>query len=384
MHDRLVEIIRKAYPRESDMHDQQRGVYAAMRHLEEGHACYSVDLSAATDRFPRYVSLEILRELGYSRYAMAIEEISSEFHYCAFAPDKKIRYEVGQPMGLYGSFPLFHLSNLAICEESVLRAKADDSGHGVVPFSLDGTYFRVLGDDVIFSDHVVARYYKQAMTNLGMEISVSKSFSGRVAEFAGFVIVPTNRGYMAFRPYKIPSVDKVYGKPAPDTVEFLHALGVKVTKLGKRWNAIYEAYRNTLGQRDISLSPLLSDEVPLHAYGNAGGSWFSSLVNQYYTGEEVETEDLPRESNVSTVLQKPEKPLMAFSPQIEYISSSRDRRKLFEPRHEIQDDPLLREHLSTSFPEVLRELEHLSHRSNRKTKSRKAMVRQKTKDQPAR
>lgn len=255
-HTLLADAAEKLFPKESCVRDQVSGVYQILQHLENGFEAYSVDLSSATDRFPRSLILPLIEQLGYPEYAQAVEDICQHEFSCDWCDAGSIKYAVGQPMGLYGSFPMFHLANCTLahhCTRVAMAMYGKDSLHRFP----DKSYFQDLGDDIVFPDKYIARIYKETCNRLGIEISLSKSFSGHVAEFAGFVVIPSNKGYTAFRPYKVP-----VGKHITNPLQFLHAIGYKVNRLrrSKWWNKQFIAYSYTLGQRDLSLSPLVSTD----------------------------------------------------------------------------------------------------------------------------
>lgn len=283
LHNRLASFNRHYFRNVSCVEDQTAGAYAAMYRIGEGHDVYSVDLSSATDRFPREVSEDFLRQLGYSEYADALEEVCSHPHKCDFSPSGEITYSVGQPMGLYGSFPLFHLSNIVVCSLAE-RTAAECCGGMVEPFFKNGPTFFVLGDDVIFSDSNVAYYYKEIMNGLGVDISTHKSFQGKVAEFAGFVCVPLrNGGVTCFRPYKVPNGDTI-----TNPMEFLHSMGSKVSSIKPWWERQFRAYEATLSQRDVALSPIVTDDHPMMSSVYRGDNhWLISLTNQLYEYDEI-------------------------------------------------------------------------------------------------
>jgi hypothetical protein len=141
----------------------------------------------------------------------------------------------------------------------------------LVPFK-DGTFFKVLGDDIILSDPIVADQYTHIMGRLGVEVSPTKTFSGHVAEFAGFMVVPSHDGYTAFRPYKHPT-----GEWITNPLDFVHAMGSNVTTISNRWDEIFRAYSSTIGQRTLDLAPMLKDdsEEPFQISGKE--PWLESL-----------------------------------------------------------------------------------------------------------
>lgn len=255
LHARLNDIIRHSFPRESCMDNQRMGINGVIRALQDDKSVYSVDLSSATDRFPRDFSIQILRDLGMGNYADALREVSESEWDSPWGP---VTYGAGQPMGLYSSFPLFHLSNALVakaCETQVRRnIRSDSSEQSLVTFQ-EGNSFFVLGDDIVFSDSRVADGYRDAMRKLDVPINQAKSFSGRVAEFAGFIAVPTTRGVIGFRPYKVPP-----GTFVSNPVNLLDAVGPSIARASKRWQSRFRDYQHTASERSIDLSPIFSEE----------------------------------------------------------------------------------------------------------------------------
>nr|WAK72388.1 MAG: putative RNA-dependent RNA polymerase [Mitoviridae sp.] len=276
LHYRLREIIKHAFPNQDCMDDQSKGARGVLKFLRAGNDVYSVDLSSATDRFPVGFSAQVLRDLGMSNYAEALLDVSqSDWD----SPWGTVSYAAGQPMGLYGSFPLFHLSNMLLAnlaegeERSSLRKKGTldslrtfDNGHT----------FYTLGDDIVFSDPGVTNRYRRHLDRLGVDISEHKSFSGKVAEFAGFMFVPTNYGTVGFRPYKPP-----VGEYVTNPVNLLDAIGPEVQHVSARWKQRFADYQNTSVFRSLDLTPLFTAE---ESRGNnpyrGDASTFVSLSNR--------------------------------------------------------------------------------------------------------
>jgi hypothetical protein len=184
---------------------------------------------------------------------------------------------------------MFHLSNMLVADTSV-RLTAHQASEGsvppLVPFK-DGTYFKVLGDDIVFSDEHVSLNYRRMLVGCGVEISAHKSFEGKVAEFAGFIAVPTAKSVTVFRPYKVPSGDTI-----TNPLDFIHGLGSSVAKLGPWWAKQFRAYAQTLGQRDISLTPFATDDqsIAISSF-RCDNHWIISLSNRF-SGSEI-ADDLP-------------------------------------------------------------------------------------------
>jgi hypothetical protein len=127
---------------------------------------YSLDLTAATDRFPIEFQLQILNHLGLStqqvdawKYVMVglpFNKIDED--------DDFIKYEVGQPMGARSSWPVFTL-----CHHLLVRYCAWQVG------IKDFHNYIILGDDIVIKNTSVAKYYMKLMGILGVEISETKT-----------------------------------------------------------------------------------------------------------------------------------------------------------------------------------------------------------------
>jgi hypothetical protein len=278
-------IAKRLFYREADWDDQVDGVYQICTNLAEGKAIYSVDQSSATDRFPRGISEGILDYFGATAFAEALEEVSNRPWRCDFL-STPVKIATGQPMGLFGSFPLYNLSNLIVAGYAEVQASNEDT----VRFP-DSSCFKVVGDDIVFSDERVAMAYCDLLKDYGVKISETKSFSGNVAEFAGFLCIRSNsdKETVAFRPYKYPVGDEI-----TNPVDFLHALGIQAAKLGPRWAMHYIAYQSTVSQRKLDLSPFAPANEPegkqSHALGKEESTVSTAsgisqmLVNAYTNG----------------------------------------------------------------------------------------------------
>jgi hypothetical protein len=90
-----------------------------------------------------------------------------------------VRYEAGQPMGAYSSWPIMALTHHIIVQ--VAAARAGRGGSTRRPF---GNYC-LLGDDLVIGDDSVAEQYKKLLITLGMDYSPEKTHtSPNVFEFA--------------------------------------------------------------------------------------------------------------------------------------------------------------------------------------------------------
>lgn len=262
LHDILAKLNRR-FP-ESCVENQSRGALTVKRHIADGKSAYSVDLSAATDRFPIELQSLVLRHLGYVDHADGLEKIARSrwvFPYDENDPNIQlghgvknyISYNTGQPMGMYGSFPLFHLTHLVFARYVVdLVNKFDARDHEAFH---DGTYFVLLGDDIVWSNEAMANTYRAQLASINVNVSVHKSFSGTLSEFAGYIMYRHSNGSYAWRPYKFPDGDIV-----TTAVSFMHNFNKPLFPKSRRWERIFEAYSNTRLYRNLDLSPTFSDD----------------------------------------------------------------------------------------------------------------------------
>lgn len=173
---------------------------------------HSVDLSNATDFFPLDLQLEVLyalfpRDLGLvdlfqevSRFSWECNLPQVDLTEFGFSEPGKIRWHVGQPLGLYPSFASFALT------------------HGLLLLGLLGRpwneEFFILGDDVVILDDELYTRYIQILDELGCPVSLEKTLSSpKLCEFHSTVF---------FRGKKIPAVK--WRNPSDDS--FLDILRV--------------------------------------------------------------------------------------------------------------------------------------------------------------
>lgn len=129
----------------------------------------SYDMTGATDRFPRWVQVEVLNSLknglGDIWGQIMSLPIWCEQLGCSHS------FSVGQPMGLYSSWPVFSLSHHILVRFCAWACGFD-------PFTFSD--YMILGDDVVIFNRRVARYYRWFLTEvLGVEISTFKSLVTR-------------------------------------------------------------------------------------------------------------------------------------------------------------------------------------------------------------
>jgi len=245
--DYLFQVIHKIednwtqLPGVSAVFDQMRGVHRTIAMLVSNRSCTSVDLSSATDRFPLFPQIEVCKVLRIPEFGDALIQLTKDWE----GLDGEVwNWSVGQPMGLNGSFPLFHLTHFFLL--AGMAMKYWEPG--------DDPLFAVLGDDVvIYHDELLEDYFDWLAT-FEVPVTRDKSYTGSVVEFAGFVITKSRDQWTAFRPYK--------GENGISSVmNLLHAVGKPIGSWGKYWSTAFEGYQATALQRDYDLTPYVNEEA---------------------------------------------------------------------------------------------------------------------------
>jgi len=114
-----------------------------------GSSFHSIDLTAATDRFPIDLQKELLSVWFGEEYASHWRSLMVDYPF-RYA-DKDIFYRTGNPMGAYSSFAVFAITHHYLVFKA---AKAAKRNWKRVPYML-------LGDDIVIAnDHVKEEYLK--------------------------------------------------------------------------------------------------------------------------------------------------------------------------------------------------------------------------------
>lgn len=134
---------------------------------------YSVDLTAATDRFPIQVIASVLKAKLPESYVNHWINIMVGFPFDF--DGKQICYAVGNPMGAYSSWASFAVAHHYVmyycCRE--LKIQWSDA-----PYCL-------LGDDIVIGSHDLGKLYLSVVKSLGVEVSALKThISPHTLEFA--------------------------------------------------------------------------------------------------------------------------------------------------------------------------------------------------------
>lgn len=139
------------------------GEYAKQKTKEKSFI-FCADLSAATDRLPRWLSFSLLEGLiSNSDLRSALWTILTERTFCLSWSDETVSYGCGQPMGAYASWPLFALTHHSLAIYCGRHLKGVEN------------YYRLIGDDIIITDETMAQNYISLIEDLGLTINYNKT-----------------------------------------------------------------------------------------------------------------------------------------------------------------------------------------------------------------
>lgn len=173
VHDHLFRLL-KVIPVDGtfDQDRQRRRVQEQTRSVKP---LYSLDLSAATDRFPAIVIAWALWKMDVLTFWQSVAWLLVISSRGFGTPLGEVRYAVGQPMGMLSSWAAF-----SVTHHYIVQTAAYHEGHK--GFFQD---YALLGDDIVIFDEKVAKTYVKIIDLLGVDISMHKSVTGiGVAEFA--------------------------------------------------------------------------------------------------------------------------------------------------------------------------------------------------------
>lgn len=136
---------------------------------------YSIDLTAATDRFPIALQKELLKEFSSEAVASSWARLLTEPEIYVPWTQSTVKYNAGQPMGAYSSWAVFALTHHLVVQYS---AKMEGES---LPFN----DYMLLGDDIVIANKAVSERYIATMSELGVGISLYKTHvSDDTYEFA--------------------------------------------------------------------------------------------------------------------------------------------------------------------------------------------------------
>lgn len=169
LHNLLMDLL-KLFPQDATFDQDGKLNEFAKRDYK---TVYSLDLKAATDLIPFQLYQAVLKHLIGQTLASLWVRLLTERHYdivlgCpSDAAVDSVRYTRGQPMGALSSWPAMALVHHCLVLFAAFRANL-----GI------GTFkdYLVLGDDVVIASESVALEYLRVCEELGVTISLAKSF----------------------------------------------------------------------------------------------------------------------------------------------------------------------------------------------------------------
>lgn len=138
----------------------------------EGNHFHSLDLSAATDRFPIHLQEKLLSYIYQDKdFAFYWKKLLVDRAYGYGG--NSYWYRVGQPMGAYSSWAAFTLCHHLVVHWCYHLENVNPES------------YILLGDDIVIANDKVASRYRSVMNKLGVEISTAKTHvSKNTYEFA--------------------------------------------------------------------------------------------------------------------------------------------------------------------------------------------------------
>ena len=171
--------------------DQESGARWAQKELQKQKTLHSVDLSDATNHFPLEIQERLLQTFPKVFHPGLVGLFAELSRAPWFVPERlrksadlagvplpeTVRWSRGQPLGLGPSFASFALAHGMLVD--TLRSE----------LGIQGTPFRILGDDIVISDDRLFSAYMDTLKSIHVPISKLKTWSSqRRAEFAGHLI----------------------------------------------------------------------------------------------------------------------------------------------------------------------------------------------------
>lgn len=126
---------------------------------------YSIDLTAATDRFPVELQQVLLESLSSPELARSWRNVLTDHDVYVPWNQMVVKYQCGQPMGAYSSWAVF-----ALTHHLVVQYSAKCAGENL-PFR----DYMLLGDDIVIANKAVSVKYMDTMKELGVNISFHKT-----------------------------------------------------------------------------------------------------------------------------------------------------------------------------------------------------------------
>jgi len=149
--------------------------------IKDSEDYYSIDLSAATDRFPMDLICQILEAKLPPSYVAAWRDVMVGYPFDF--KGESLRYAVGNPMGAYSSWASF-----AVAHHYVIYYCCRQLG-----LDWKSVKYALLGDDIVIADKQLGERYHEVISSLGLEVSSLKTHkSKQFLEFAKRLMYKSN------------------------------------------------------------------------------------------------------------------------------------------------------------------------------------------------
>jgi hypothetical protein len=168
--------------------NQDKAIPILQEQLRKGTTVHSVDLKDATDQFPLNFQLSLLRQFCSGPMWQKSLDLFRDLSRSKWIwSGKELRWQKGQPMGLYPSFP-----SLAVSHGLLLKHLCPSEE------------FLILGDDVVIWNTAAYQKYMSTLHSWNVPVSKNKCISSNcICEFAGAVITADS----VFRNFKWKTID---------------------------------------------------------------------------------------------------------------------------------------------------------------------------------
>lgn len=143
---------------------------STVKQWTSSRSLWSIDLTNATDRFPRELQEAVISGLLGTQKAKIWSEIMAIKPWSS-PHNKYVEYGAGQPMGAKTSWAIF-----ALTHHTILRLLCSSAGARDYPYV-------IIGDDVVIANDKVAENYIRILDAFGVEYSKSKTIIPKDGEF---------------------------------------------------------------------------------------------------------------------------------------------------------------------------------------------------------
>jgi hypothetical protein len=177
IHDKLMHQLKKL-PQDCTF-DQTKAIKWLSKVTKDRRSVYSFDLTNATDRFPVILQEAVVGALFGTKVGQLWKDVMTTYRDFSLKKSKHhtlhgIHYAVGQGMGLYSSWPAFAYSHHILIQWCASEV-------GIESF----TDYVIIGDDVAIANELVARKYRDILSELGVKISTAKSIISTKYPYCG-------------------------------------------------------------------------------------------------------------------------------------------------------------------------------------------------------